>query len=49
MTAIDGEENFGVATHRNMILDQFPRQALPFSAAAMINDKRELRTIVDAA
>jgi hypothetical protein len=37
--AIDGEANLGVATHRNMTLDQFSRQALPFSAAAMINDK----------
>jgi len=46
---IDGEENLGVATHRNIILEQFSRQALPFSTAAMINDKGALKMIVDAA
>jgi hypothetical protein len=46
---MDGEENLGVATHREMILDQFSRQALPFSAAGMINDKRALKMIVDMA
>jgi hypothetical protein len=49
VTAIDVEENLGVATHRDMILDQFSRQALPFSAAAMINDKGALKMIADAA
>ena len=38
-----------MATHRDLILDQFSRQALPFSAAAMINDKGALKMIVDAA
>jgi ubiquinone/menaquinone biosynthesis C-methylase UbiE len=38
-----------MATHRDLILDQFSRQALPFSAAAMINDKDALKMIVDAA
>jgi ubiquinone/menaquinone biosynthesis C-methylase UbiE len=49
VTAIDVEENLGVARHRDMIIDQFSRQALPFSAAAMINDKGALKMIVDAA
>ena len=49
MAPIDGEENLGVATHRNIILEQFSRQALPFSTAAMINDKGALKMIVDAA
>ena len=38
-----------MATHRNIILEQFSRQALPFSTAAMINDKGALKMIVDAA
>ena len=38
-----------MATHRDLILDQFSRQALPFSAAAMINDKDALKMIVNAA
>ena len=38
-----------MATHREIILDQFSRQALPFSAAAMINDKDALKNILDAA
>ena len=38
-----------MATHRETILDQFSRQALPFSAAAMINDEGALKMIVDAA
>src|SRR5262249_28690605 len=38
-----------MATHRDLILDQFSRQALPFSAAAMINDKGALKMIVDTA
>jgi len=36
-------------THQNLILDQFPRQAAPFSAAAMIKDEAVLRLIVEAA
>ena len=47
--ATDVEENLGVATHRDIILNQFSCQALPFSAAAMINDKGALKMIVDAA
>jgi ubiquinone/menaquinone biosynthesis C-methylase UbiE len=38
-----------MATHRDLIPDQFSRQALPFSASAMINDKDALKMIVDAA
>jgi ubiquinone/menaquinone biosynthesis C-methylase UbiE len=49
VTAIDVEENLVVARHRDMILDQFSHQALPFSAAAMINDKGALKVVVDAA
>ena len=37
------------ATHQNLILDQFTRQAAPFSAAAMIKDEAVLRLIVEAA
>lgn len=37
------------AAHRELILDQFTRQAAPFSAAAMIADDAILRMIVDAA
>ena len=36
-------------THQNLILDQFTRQAAPFSAAAMITDEAVLRLIVEAA
>jgi len=36
-------------THQNLILDQFTRQAAPFSAAAMIKDGAVLRLIVEAA
>jgi ubiquinone/menaquinone biosynthesis C-methylase UbiE len=36
-------------THQNLILDQFTRQAAPFSAAAMIKDEAVLRLIVEAA
>jgi SAM-dependent methyltransferase len=42
-------EELSMATHREIILDQFSRQALPFSAAAMINDKGALKMIVEAA
>src|SRR5262249_38469241 len=38
-----------MATHRDLILDQFSRQALLFSAAAMIHDKGALKIIVDTA
>lgn len=37
------------AAHRELILDQFTRQAAPFSAAAMIADDAILQRIVDAA
>jgi SAM-dependent methyltransferase len=37
------------ATHRGLILDQFTRQAAPFSAAAMIIDEAVLTMIVEAA
>jgi hypothetical protein len=37
------------ATHQNLILDQFTRQASPFSAAAMITDEAVLGMIVEAA
>ena len=37
------------ATHQDLILDQFTRQASPFSAAAMITDELALRMIVEAA
>jgi len=41
-------EELDMATHREVILGQFSRQALPFSAAAMISDKGALNMIVDA-
>ena len=37
------------ATHQDLILDQFTRQASPFSAARMITDEMALRMIVKAA
>lgn len=37
------------ATHRDLILDQFTRQASPFSAAPTIADEMALRMIVEAA
>ena len=37
------------ATHKDLILDQFTRQASPFSAAAMITDEAALGMIVEAA
>jgi len=36
-------------THRDAILDQFSRQAVPFSTAAPIRDERSLRLLVEAA
>ena len=36
-------------THQNLILDQFTRQATPFSTANTITDANALRMIVDAA
>jgi ubiquinone/menaquinone biosynthesis C-methylase UbiE len=36
-------------THQDLILDQFTRQAAPFSAAAMIMDEAVLRLIVETA
>ena len=36
-------------SHRDTILDQFSRQALPFSTAPSIRDQRALQLIVDAA
>jgi len=35
--------------HNELVLDQFTRQAAPFSAAAMITDARVLRLLLDAA
>jgi hypothetical protein len=35
------------ATHQDLILDQFTRQASPFSAAPMITDEMALRMIAD--
>src|SRR5271166_5362236 len=37
------------ATHQNLILDQFTRQATVFSTAAAITDEDALRMIVEAA
>jgi len=37
------------AMHQDLILDQFTRQASPFSAAAMITDEAALGMIVEAA
>ena len=37
------------STHRDQILDQFTRQAVPFSAAAGIKDEAALRLVVEAA
>ena len=37
------------ATHQNLILDQFTRQATPFSTASTITDANALRMIVEAA
>jgi ubiquinone/menaquinone biosynthesis C-methylase UbiE len=36
-------------SHRDTILDQFSRQAVPFSTAAPIRDERALQLLVDAA
>ena len=36
------------ATHRDLVLDQFTRQASPFSAAAMITDEEALSMVLDA-
>ena len=36
-------------THHNLIVDQFTRQAVPFSTASPITDENALRMIVDAA
>ena len=36
------------ATHRDLVLDQFTRQASPFSAAAMITDEEALNMVLDA-
>jgi ubiquinone/menaquinone biosynthesis C-methylase UbiE len=38
-----------MTSHRERILDQFSRQAVPFSNAAAIRDERALQLIVDAA
>jgi ubiquinone/menaquinone biosynthesis C-methylase UbiE len=38
-----------MASHRDRILDQFTRQAIPFSTAAPIRDERALQLIVEAA
>jgi SAM-dependent methyltransferase len=43
------EEKVGPATHEALVLDQFTRQAAPFSTAAMITDARALRLLVEAA
>ena len=37
------------ATHQDLVLDQFTRQASPFSAAPMITNEVALRMIVEAA
>lgn len=37
-----------MATHREQILDQFTRQAVPFSTAAPIKDEAALRLLVEA-
>jgi len=39
----------GMPSHRDTILDQFSRQAVPFSTAAAIRDERALHLLVDAA
>src|SRR5882724_4492668 len=36
-------------SHRDTILDQFSRQAVPFSTAGPIRDERALQLLVDAA
>ena len=38
----------GVATHRDQILEQFTRQAVPFSTAPGIKDERALTLLVEA-
>jgi SAM-dependent methyltransferase len=38
-----------MASHRDTILDQFSRQAVPFSTAGPIRDERALQQLVDAA
>lgn len=38
-----------MTSHRDQILDQFTRQAVPFSTAAPIRDEAALRLLVDAA
>jgi ubiquinone/menaquinone biosynthesis C-methylase UbiE len=43
------EKPLSDATHRGLILDQFTRQASPFSSAAMITDEAVLRMVLDAA
>ncbi len=39
----------GMATHRDAILDQFSRQAVPFSTAPSIRDEKALQLLVEAA
>jgi hypothetical protein len=36
-------------THHGLIVDQFTRQAVPFSTASPITDENALRTIIEAA
>src|SRR5215469_14296840 len=42
------DDSVNKTTHQNLILDQFTRQAAPFSSAAMIKDEAVLRLIVEA-
>jgi ubiquinone/menaquinone biosynthesis C-methylase UbiE len=48
MAHVTEEEQLSEATHRDLVLDQFTRQASPFSAAAMITDEEALRMVLDA-
>jgi SAM-dependent methyltransferase len=47
--ATHGAERMTTETHHGLIVDQFTRQAVPFSTASPITDENALRMIVEAA
>src|SRR5271163_4180302 len=46
---IQGVARMTTETHRGLIVDQFTRQAVPFSTASPITDENALRMIIEAA
>ena len=48
MSGARSERPMSSPSHRDLILDQFSRQAVPFSTAPGIKDEQALRLIVDA-